>query len=56
MQVDCYKRNYNTEVCSDKCSFRVECDRCYKREMINYDRQILSSSVRDRNAVNRGHV
>lgn len=44
MQVDCYKRNYNTEVCSSKCMFRDECDRAYKRELHNYNRNIKARS------------
>lgn len=25
MQIDCFKRNYGTEVCSRKCKFLFEC-------------------------------
>ena len=35
MQVDCFKRNYKTNVCSDKCKFRWECQRAYTRELEN---------------------
>ena len=27
MQVDCFKRNWKTSVCSKKCKFRYECER-----------------------------
>lgn len=26
MQSNCYKRNYHSSVCVDKCKFRRECD------------------------------
>ena len=32
MQVDCYKRNFRTEVCTPKCPFYHECSRCYFKE------------------------
>lgn len=30
-QVDCYKRNYATDVCVVKCPFRSECDREFEK-------------------------
>lgn len=32
MQVDCYKRNFGTEVCIEKCQFFDECDRHYSKD------------------------
>lgn len=33
MQVDCYKRNWHSSVCSPLCKFRHECTRAYEKEV-----------------------
>ena len=35
MQVDCYKRNYSSQVCTTKCKFHFECSREYARQLAN---------------------
>ena len=34
MQVDCYKRNWKSSACSDKCPFKSECQRKWDKELI----------------------
>lgn len=36
MQVTCYQRNWNTEVCVAKCPFHWECEREYLK---NHDKE-----------------
>nr|DAQ64741.1 MAG TPA: hypothetical protein [Caudoviricetes sp.] len=36
MQVDCYKRNYRSSVCTMKCRFYRECTREYGKEMVRF--------------------
>jgi hypothetical protein len=31
MQVNCYQRNFHTDVCSYKCPFRDKCERHYMK-------------------------
>lgn len=33
MQFNCYKRNYHSSVCVNKCQFRKECDLQYCKDV-----------------------
>ena len=40
MQVDCYKRNWHSEVCSVKYKFRAECEREWKKELMKIAKEV----------------
>lgn len=40
MQVDCYKRNWQSKVCSTKCKFRAECERAYRKDLLKIIKEV----------------
>lgn len=39
MQVDCYKRNYQSSVCTVKCQFYCECTREFAKDMTRHAKE-----------------
>ena len=39
MQVDCFKRNWKSGVCTPKCPFHWECSRAYSKEILKKVRE-----------------
>ena len=48
MQIDCYMRNFHSEVCTAKCKFFEECSREYFRvKKISHDDLQFKSKIKD---------
>lgn len=43
MQVDCYKRNWHSSVCSAKCPFRGECYREWNKECVRNSKEKMKN-------------
>lgn len=44
MQVDCYKRNWQSKVCSTKCKFRSECERAWRKDLLKIIKEVRKNA------------